>query len=155
MLTQSPRELVSFNIALTSLVAKLTPIVLANIPFSNAVTWKIHEVSTWLAVAFLSHMVLVLMASFVLQVAENSRIMASGYSSLPLRPDSIAACMYYVCYSQMVLDFEGLSIACQKERDKLVSDMQKTYRFGMLRDAEIAGTPRALPGGMRVGIDYA
>lgn len=67
-LSTSPQSLLTSNIALATLLVKFTPIVLSNIPFSNAVTWKIHEACTWLSVAFLGHMVLVLFFSFILPV---------------------------------------------------------------------------------------
>ncbi|KAK4208934.1 hypothetical protein QBC37DRAFT_378566 [Rhypophila decipiens] len=53
-----------FHICLATFFAKFTPLLLSNIPFSNAVTWKIHEVCTWLAVAFLGYMVVVLVVTF-------------------------------------------------------------------------------------------
>jgi len=53
-----------FDIAFATLIAKPTPILLFSILFSNAVMWKIYEACMWLAVAALSYMVLVLMASF-------------------------------------------------------------------------------------------
>jgi len=48
----------------------------------------------------------------------------------PVRTDTIAGCIYYLFDSQMLRDFEGLSTKDQKERDRLVSGMNKWYWFG-------------------------
>ncbi|KAM7222663.1 hypothetical protein V8F06_001850 [Rhypophila decipiens] len=37
------KDAFAFSIALTTLLAKFTPILFANIPFRNTVTWKNHE----------------------------------------------------------------------------------------------------------------
>ncbi|KAK4207936.1 hypothetical protein QBC37DRAFT_255872, partial [Rhypophila decipiens] len=88
------RDFHSFNIALAALLAKFTPILLSNIPFYNTVTFKIHEACTWMAVVVLAYMVLVLAGGLMV---------FCGWSAvnLPVKVDTMAGCMYYVCDSRM------------------------------------------------------
>ncbi|KAK3323813.1 hypothetical protein B0T19DRAFT_402103 [Cercophora scortea] len=140
------KDLVSANVSLATLLAKFTPILLSNIPFRNTVTWKTHEACTWLAVAVLSYMFIVLFASLWVRRAY-----------MPVAPSSIAACMYYVCDSAMLKDFEGLVAVGRKERDRLVGGggdimglgvggRRYRYIFG-----EIVGVKS---GERRIAVDY-
>lgn len=63
----------------------------------------------------------------------------------PVRLDTIAGCVYYLCDSKMLKDFEGTSLMCRKKRDQLIDGMEKRYVFG-----DIVGTS----GVRRVGVDY-
>lgn len=134
-------HLPSFSIAMACLLAKFTPILFSNIPFRNTVTWTMHEASTWMAVAILSYMVVVLLCS-LLWFGRTSR---NVY--MPVRPDTIMGCLYYLCESNMVKDFEGLGLMNARERDKLVNEMDRRYVFG---DMTGEGT-----GAHRVRVDYA
>ncbi|KAK3314176.1 hypothetical protein B0H66DRAFT_630620 [Apodospora peruviana] len=139
------RDVLSFNIALATLLAKFTPILLSNIPFHNTVTWKIHEACSWMAVVVLGYMVLVLLASTVVLLLQRKKKLSQS-QMMPVRVNTIAGCMYYLCDSAIVKDFEWLSTTGQKERDELVCGMKKRYVFG-----EIMG---AASGVKRVGVDY-
>ncbi|KAK4183347.1 hypothetical protein QBC35DRAFT_342626, partial [Podospora australis] len=88
------------------------------IPFRNTATWKMHEACTWLAVAFLSYMVLILVA--LLSVTRRQ-------PPMPVKPDTIVGCMYYLVESQMLKDFQGLEATGRKERDRLIAEMGKMY----------------------------
>ncbi|KAM7183770.1 hypothetical protein V8F20_012492 [Naviculisporaceae sp. PSN 640] len=142
-------QTLTFHISLATLLAKFTPILLSNIPFSNAVTWKIHEACTWLSVAFLSYMVLVLAVSLVLPYKDSiitwiKRLWWSRLGRettieerkrqipyLPLKVDTIAGHMYYLCHSEKIVrDFEGMVEMPTKERDKMVCRMGRRYFFG-------------------------
>jgi len=163
------QDLLSFQIALATFLAKFTPILLSNIPFSNTVTWKIHEACTWLAVAFLSHMVLVLAVSLLLPVwrAASHRFLhrpatKDGAELLVLGTDTIAGCMYYLYDSPMLKDFEGLfsltSGKGHKERDRLVAGMNRWYSLAerKVTRADATGDAGAVGAGgeTRVRVDY-
>ncbi len=55
---------------------------------------------------------------------------------LPRKPDNIAAVMTYVCNSSMNKDFEGLERVDLKEREKVIGDLRKRYRYGLRRDTD-------------------
>ncbi|KAK0712006.1 hypothetical protein B0H67DRAFT_542048 [Lasiosphaeris hirsuta] len=142
-------DLLSLAIAIATLLAKFTPILLSNIPFRNTVTWKMHESCTWMAVGVLSYMVLVLVAALTVR---------SPVVSMPVKPETIAGCMYYLCDSVMVADFEGLATMKGEERDKLVSSMERRYVFGNLKgDLGVKGGDEKSSDqerNGRIGVDY-
>ncbi|KAM7201979.1 hypothetical protein V8F33_002986 [Rhypophila sp. PSN 637] len=140
------KDAFAFSIALTALLAKFTPILFANIPFRNTVTWKNHEACTWLAVAFLTWMVIVLAGSLLREWNFWVHILASfgvhgkvreingdsgnrrRVKNMPVGTDTIIGCMYYLVWSdKMLRDFDGLEVLQQRERDRLVSDMGRLY----------------------------
>ncbi|KAM7195610.1 hypothetical protein V8F33_006614 [Rhypophila sp. PSN 637] len=142
-------QTLTFHISLATLLARFTPILLSNIPFSNAVTWKIHEACTWMSVAFLLYMVLVLVASLVLPYkalfisAIRERLglaMTSDNGNkvpfMPIKVDTIVGNMYYLCHSRMVRDFEGLLEVSTLERDRLVCGMGRRYFFGEMASSD-------------------
>jgi len=139
------RGVLSCNIALATFLAKFTPILLSNVPFHNTVTWKMHESCTWMAVLVLGYMILVLVASTVISL-RGKRRSKNKNSVMPVRVNTIAGAMYYLCESGMVKDFEGLSTRGPKERREAVCAMERRYVFG-----EVVGT---VSGTRRVGVDY-
>ncbi|KAM7195028.1 hypothetical protein V8F33_006897 [Rhypophila sp. PSN 637] len=147
------RDILSFNIALAALLAKFTPILFSNIPFRNTVTWKMHESCTWMAIVFLAYMILVLLGSIPCwrrltgMMTRGRWKIPAKYSQcyLPVRPDTISACVYYVCDAKLLRDFAGTSLMGRQERDKLVNGMGKRYVFG-----DVVGAS----GKRRVGVDY-
>lgn len=108
-----------------------------------------------MSVAFLSYMALVLLMSLVQPAL---RVLMHNHTdlTLPAKVDTIAGCMYYLCESGMLKDFEGLSVVARcKERDRLVGEMNKLYVFGKVRGGRGGQTPRADGSGAeRLGIDY-
>ena len=106
-----------------------------------------------MSVIILSYMVLVLLAS--LSVWDQfARLMSTCRGRrrrrllpcyTPVRLDTIAGCVYYLCDSKMLKDFEGTSLMGRNERDKLVSGMERRYVFG-----DVSGAS----GVRRVGVDY-
>ncbi|KAM7214106.1 hypothetical protein V8F06_010545 [Rhypophila decipiens] len=168
----SKHDIITFNVALATLLAKFTPILFSAIPFRNTVTWKMHEACTWMSVSFLVYMLLILLGTSLSllplsiplsklrrlswrprsKFADNtggSNVSGTTVNNMPIRPpNTIASYMYYICDSAMVDDFgEGLEKARQKERDKLVVEMGKEYVFG-----EMVGV---VSSEKRVGVDYA
>ncbi|KAK3372663.1 hypothetical protein B0H63DRAFT_439963 [Podospora didyma] len=136
------------NVALCALLAKFAPILFSAIPFRNTVTWKMHESCTWMAVALLAYMVVVLVLAAALPYINLIMRKKQGQMmpDMPVEPNSIAGCMYYVCDSGMLKDFEGLATIRAKERDRLVGIMGKRYVFGA-----VVG----ISGGRRIAVDYA
>lgn len=63
----------------------------------------------------------------------------------PVKVDTMAGYMYYLCDSWMVKDFGGMLEMGHRERDKLVCEMDRRYYLG-----DIVG----VAGGRRVGVDY-
>ncbi|KAM7213946.1 hypothetical protein V8F06_010645 [Rhypophila decipiens] len=152
----------SLSIAIVALLAKFTPILFANIPFRDTVTFRMHEVCTWLAVSVLSCMVLVLGVSIWVNVRHEK-------ISLPVMPDTIVGGMYYVAGAAMLRDFEGMDLygvggkGRKWERDKMVSAMGRRYGFGEMERQEVQGQSqqylnKGLKGerrkGRRLRVDY-
>lgn len=71
-----------------------------------------------MAVAVLAYMVLVLIATI---------IVPSPGRQLPVKPETITGCLYYLCNSDVAADFEGLATLGAKERDKLVGEMGRRF----------------------------
>ncbi|KAK4215214.1 hypothetical protein QBC37DRAFT_282137 [Rhypophila decipiens] len=94
----SSQDMKSFNIALATFFAKFMPILLSNIPFHNTVTWKMHEACTWMAVVFMGYMVLLLLFLFA-----NKK---KNVVYMPVRVNTLAGCMYYLCESRILNDFK-------------------------------------------------
>lgn len=148
-------DLLSFNIALATFLAKFTPILLSNIPFHNTVTWKMHEACTWMAVICLSYMLLVLLSVVTSTMGVFKPWWRATSSQekeprqkikMPVRVNTIAGAMYYICDSGMVKDFDGLSMRGEKEIREAVVGMEKRYVFW-----EMTG---ASSGEKRLGVDY-
>lgn len=60
-------------------------------------------------------------------------------------PNSLACCVYYVCDSSMLRDFEALSVLGARERNSRVERMGRLYRFGWMT---------GVSGEERIRIDY-
>jgi hypothetical protein len=123
------RDVFTANVALSALLAKFTPLLLSNVPFRKTVTWKMHEACTWLAVAILAYMILVLLGTFW-----------TRQFYMPVQASSIAGCLYYICDSSIIDSCQGLSLHRTTERDRLVSNLAHTYRFGKM--IGVSGTTR-------------
>lgn len=129
------RDIFGGAVAFAGVLSKFTPIFLANIPFKLTLTWTTYRVCTWLSVAILVIMILVLIGSGFVK-----------WPSLPVEPSTIAGCMYYVSKSDMLKDLEGASTMTQKEREKWLWTRGRRYHLSRAM---------GVPGETRVGIDYA
>jgi len=116
-------DILSLGVALATALAKLTPIFLSNVSFRNTVTWKMHETCTWMAVAILAYMALVLAVSLACRWLAHRR----DRFVMPVRPDTIAGCMYYLCDTAVAQELEGMATLPQKERDGVVKKMGRRY----------------------------
>lgn len=72
---------------------------------------------------------------------------------MPIKPDTVIGCMYYLVESKMLKDFEGLGGLGRKERDRLVSDMGRLYTFGGV-EGIVEGVSEDSEKKVRVGVDY-
>ncbi|KAK4173623.1 hypothetical protein QBC36DRAFT_359459 [Triangularia setosa] len=127
------RHIFLIIVAATAILAEFLPILLNNVPFRVTQTWIASRVCTWLAVAIMAIMWLVVVASFFIK-----------WPHMPVDPGTIAGAMYYVCDSWMLWSLEGLSQVPKEERDRKVRDMGMQYAFG-----NVVGQS----GKKRVGVD--
>ena len=81
-----------------------------------------------------------------------------GEVGMPVEPNTIASCMYYICDSHMLQDFEGLVTMSRKERDKLLCSADSTPESGVVKLGSEKrydfGTMTGVSGAERVGVDY-
>ncbi|KAH8659974.1 hypothetical protein BX600DRAFT_467024 [Xylariales sp. PMI_506] len=82
-------------VAATSIMSIFLPALLNNVPYRVIETYLAHMVCTWLAVAILSIMVIVMLASFFVQ-----------WPNMPMDPSTLAGAMYYVVNPDMLLEME-------------------------------------------------
>jgi len=111
-------------VALCDILARFTPILLSNIPFSPVQTWQLHIICAWTTVGSLVFMGLVLAyASFMVE-----------YPDMPISPASLAGRLYYLCDSdEVVKEFSGLG-TCNLKTWKGMGkvDSKRRYRFGQM-----------------------
>ncbi|KAK4201020.1 hypothetical protein QBC40DRAFT_64301 [Triangularia verruculosa] len=127
------RHIFLIIVAATAILAEFLPILLNNVPFRVTQTFIASRVCTWLAVAIMSTMWIVVAASFFVK-----------WPHMPVDPSTVAGAMYYVCDSWMLWSLEGLSQVPKEERDRRVQEVGMQYGFG-----NIVGQS----GKKRVGVD--
>jgi len=132
------RDLLLGSMAFAGVLSRLLPLLLPSIPFASAQTFTAHEICTWGAIAILFVLVVTLLVYMWL---------ATTWPEMPVSPDSLAGCAYYVCDSAMLRDFERLSMLEARERDRRVERMERRYRFGWMTGDK--------SGKRRIGVDYA
>jgi hypothetical protein len=130
------RNVCMISVSLAASMAKFAPLLLSNIPFYITQTWMTHVVTAWMTVGTLCLMILTLMQT----------LFTTRWPCMPVRPNTVAGSIYYVCDSFMLLDLEDMSTRSAKKRKELVAEMRARYRFG-----EICG----MSGKTRIGVDYA
>ncbi|KAM7222757.1 hypothetical protein V8F06_001944 [Rhypophila decipiens] len=132
-------DLFSTAVAFSGCLAKFTPIFLANIPFSSTVTWTSHQVCTYMSVAILCIMILVLITSLFLVT----------WPYMPVETDTIAGAMYYVCDSAMLGDVvEG--------QDNKGQGSSAGGRRGFVGERKYTfGETVGVSGKKRIAVDYA
>ncbi|KAH8889111.1 hypothetical protein GQ53DRAFT_825871 [Thozetella sp. PMI_491] len=128
------RNVVTGLVAFAGILSKITPILLANVPFSSVVTWKTHQVCSWMAVGILCYMILVLLLSSVL----------ARWPYLPIDPNTIAGRLYYICDSRMLQEFEQKGNLEPKEWAEHLSSSIIRYKLGRMV---------GVSGQVRLGID--
>ncbi|KAK0619144.1 hypothetical protein B0T14DRAFT_584488 [Immersiella caudata] len=129
------REWWTATVGFTTILSKITPMLLSNIPFSPIQTWEMHLVCAWASVGCLAFMSLVIVYGFFF--IKNP--------PLPVDPASLAGRIYYLCDSQVADEFQGMAKIDREECEGRM-DMEKRYRFGKMI---------GVSGELRVGIDTA
>ncbi|KAH6867388.1 hypothetical protein B0T10DRAFT_572379 [Thelonectria olida] len=115
-------------LALVSVVTVLSdflPIVLANIPFNNAITWTTFNVCTWLSVGVLGFMVVVLaiIAGIILFSSPGRHF---PFASTDL--GTLAAILYLACRSEDCLaQLQSLSVAGKAEIEQRMKTLKSKY----------------------------
>ncbi|KAK0642030.1 hypothetical protein B0T16DRAFT_420926 [Cercophora newfieldiana] len=116
-------------VAITNILSKFVPMLLSNIPFSPIQTWQIHLVCAWGTIASLVLMVLVIAYGMLFM----------KYPDMQIDPaKSLAGRVYYLCDSEVVQDFEGLSLVTgEKEKKQMMAvdeeKERKFYGFGKMK----------------------
>ncbi|KUI53572.1 hypothetical protein VP1G_00867 [Cytospora mali] len=100
------------------------PVTLSHVPFSLIETYKTQLVCTWLSIAILGLMILVLVASFFID-----------WPHMPVDPRTVAGAMYYVCDSWMLETMQGMSTLSKKDRDLDVKYLRLRYGYGYISGA--------------------
>ncbi|KAK0622329.1 hypothetical protein B0T14DRAFT_580404 [Immersiella caudata] len=130
------RDALTASIVIANILGKFLPVLLSGIPFKSTQTWRSQQICGWTTVSLLSLMILILLV--YMRFAQ--------WPELPVPPDSLAGVIYYVCNSQMLKDFERLSMLGTRERDRRVERMARRYSFGWITGAS---------GERRIACDYA
>jgi len=100
-------DITTTMVAIAGVLSKVLPILLPIVPFDSLQTWKLHESCTWASVGIIVYMILVHIAA--------AMVIKRPY--MPIRPDTIAGLVYYVCDSKMLdLFHEGMATAGEKAR---------------------------------------
>lgn len=120
-------------VAFAGVLTKFLPICLSNIPFRLTLTWDTFVVCTWITVATTGFMMAVLLVSLFIR-----------WPYLPVKPDTIAGGLYYLCDSQLLL--EGLGGSDDHGICKAKEKIERRYRFGIIYG--MSGNTK------RIGIDY-
>jgi len=110
-----------FSVAFAGVLSKFAPIFLSNIPFRLTLTWTAHWVSAWISVAILS---------FILLVLATSRLIKWPF--MPVEPNTLAGCLYYVCDSEMLKDLDGVSAMNERDKEKFLRLRGQKYSFGKM-----------------------
>jgi len=120
-------------VAFTAILSEFMPLLLNNVPFKVTQTWVAHLVCTWLAIAILSIMWLVVVLSFFVK-----------WPHMPADPSTIAGTMFYVFDSRMLWSMEGLSVLDKHDRDRRIGNLGLKFEFG---------TMMGVSGRKRTGVD--
>ncbi|KAM7187867.1 hypothetical protein V8F33_010981 [Rhypophila sp. PSN 637] len=120
-------------VAFTAILSEFMPLLLNNVPFKVTQTWVAHLVCTWLAIAILSIMWVVVVVSFFIK-----------WPHMPADPSTIAGTMFYVFDSRMLWSMEGVSVLDKEDRDRRVGELGMKFQFG---------TMMGLSGRKRTGVD--
>lgn len=108
-------------LSLTALLADFLPLTLSHVPFSILETYDTQATCTYLSIAILILMIIVLGGSLAIR-----------WPHMPVDPRTIAGAMYYLCDSCMLDSFDGLAGVESRDRDWMVKSMAAGYMFGTI-----------------------
>lgn len=107
-------------ISLVAILCEPLIIALSNIPFNDGLTYIAYRASTYVTVGILSMMLVGLIWM----------LCRKRTSKLARRPDTVASVLLFLCGSSMMIDFKGMAMMNQKERDMMISSWNKRYAIG-------------------------
>lgn len=129
------RHFLVASIATVAILSEFLPILLANVPASEAVTELARVICTWLSVAILA---LMLVCAFGLMLRP-----ASALYLLPRRPENIGAVLRYIVGpdrkgdGSMLENICNLTFVSGRKRDQVVRRGGKRYQLGWASDGEL------------------
>ncbi|KAK3370609.1 hypothetical protein B0H63DRAFT_403175 [Podospora didyma] len=122
--------------AIMAVSSEMLPIVLSNIPYTLTQTLDTHNVCTYISLAIMAAMVLMLAASMFVR-----------WPHMPVDPCTVAGALYYVADSASLMqDVRGCSLSTmdRRTRDKLIQDLDRKYSYGRVMGSS---------GRMRMAVD--
>ncbi|KAK0642090.1 hypothetical protein B0T16DRAFT_449362 [Cercophora newfieldiana] len=123
-------DLLLAAVSVMTIFSDFLPVLLANVPFDRTVTWKAHNVCSWMAVAIISLMTLVLICVLAFMVSRRPKLLVDV--SL-IRGCPLLAVIILVCSSPNMLDtlpLVGTSTMETKARDGWIRKEDARYRLG-------------------------
>ncbi|KUJ10400.1 uncharacterized protein LY89DRAFT_760226 [Mollisia scopiformis] len=111
------RQVFTSIVAFASILSKITPIFLSNIPFRITQTWTTHKLCAWTTITILGFMILVLIWSFFVKDPQ-----------MPVDANTIAGHMYYLYDSSILKDFQGTWRLSEKEWKEHLKGIKKNYK---------------------------
>lgn len=114
------RYLLTSLITLLTLAAEGLNIVISGIPYANGQTLSQFRVSSYISLAVLGLMIIVI-ALIIVRRSWEPRV--------PREPRTVGAVMSYLCGSGMLDDFEGCEGLDERARGERVRSWGKKYRF--------------------------
>jgi hypothetical protein len=112
------RQVFTSVVAFATVLSKITPIFLSNIPFRITQTWVTHKLCAWTTVSILAFMILVLTWSFFVREPQ-----------MPVDASTIAGNMYYLYDSSILKDFQGTSRLSEREWKAHLRGIKNKYKF--------------------------
>ncbi|KAG8355421.1 hypothetical protein FVEN_g6638 [Fusarium venenatum] len=112
-------------VAIMTVLSDFLPIMFANVPFSNAITWKTHRICVWMSVGVLTFMlaVLVFIVGILLCKFQRNQLLFIGTDLATL-----AAVLYLVCRSEDYLaQVKYLSVAREADIIKRIKSLDSRY----------------------------
>ncbi|KAH0565071.1 hypothetical protein GP486_001539 [Trichoglossum hirsutum] len=114
-------------IAFDTILAEILTVVLPSVPYKGESIFIAYSLSAILAISIIT----IMLASLAWVAVRETRV-----TSLPRRPDTIAAVLLYLCGGRMVKDFQGMAEAEGRLRDKTLMKMGKNYWLGKVEGVD-------------------
>jgi hypothetical protein len=128
------RDFLGSTISFVAILSTFIPILMSNIPFRISLTLTTHLVCTWMTVGILVLMILVMLG-----------LVARRWPYIPVEPNSIAGCLYYMCDSEMLDDMAVQASTRNDDESSSCSTTSLMYRYGNMVGKS---------GTQRVGVNY-
>lgn len=127
-------------ISVVTILSDFLPIVLANVPFNNAITWITFNVCTWVSVGILGFMLAVLgMVAGVILFSSPSH----NFPFVSTDLDTLAAILYLVCRSgNFLYQLQGLSVVGKAQVEKRTKTFNSKY--GIISVVGEDGSPHVM-----------